>query len=96
MDVALSILFETIRKHLIMQPVDGIVPMTGCLVSFESGYYYDSQCTLRRFVLLLHSFCERYRRERTFQTLVWNETFQLGNYLLAYLFRRHIAFQQVV
>jgi len=32
--MALSVIFETVRKHPILQPVDGIEPATGCLISF--------------------------------------------------------------
>ena len=38
---ALTILFETGIKHPIMQPIDGIEPAIGCLVSFEYGYCYN-------------------------------------------------------
>ena len=34
--VELTTLFETGIKTPIMQPIDGIEPMIGCLVSFES------------------------------------------------------------
>jgi len=33
-NLALSVIFETVRKHPILQPVDGIEPATGCLISF--------------------------------------------------------------
>ena len=40
--MVLTIVFETIRKHPTLQPVDGIVPATGCLISFEYGYCYNN------------------------------------------------------
>jgi hypothetical protein len=39
--MALTTLFETGIKHPIMQPIDGIEPAIGCLVSFEYGYCYN-------------------------------------------------------
>lgn len=39
--MVLTIAFETIRKHLIPQPVDGILPETGCLILFEYRYGYN-------------------------------------------------------
>ena len=38
---ALTTLFETGIKNPIMQPIDGIEPAIGCLVSFEYGYCYN-------------------------------------------------------
>ena len=39
--LALTAVFETVRKHLFKQPVDGNLPATGCLISFEYGYCYN-------------------------------------------------------
>ncbi len=39
--MVLTTLFETGIKHPIMQPIDGIEPAIGCLVSFEYGYCYN-------------------------------------------------------
>lgn len=39
---ALPAVFETVRKYLFKQPVEGNLPVTGCLVSFEYGYCYNN------------------------------------------------------
>ena len=41
-EMALHYIFETLRKHLIFQPIVGNLPAIGCLVSFEYGYDYNS------------------------------------------------------
>lgn len=38
---ALTVLFETVRKHLSKQSIDGTVPEIDCLVLLEYGYCYN-------------------------------------------------------
>lgn len=40
--MGLPYVFETLRKHPIIQPVVGNLPVIGCLVSFEFGYCYNN------------------------------------------------------
>ena len=68
------------------QPFVGSVLATGCLVSFEYGYGYNSQYTLRQCVLHKHLLCDKFRRGITFQTLARSETFRWRNYQQACLY----------
>ncbi|GIP52998.1 hypothetical protein J42TS3_20330 [Paenibacillus vini] len=66
------------------QPVVGNLPVTGCLVLFECELSYSKRCSLERSARRLPSSYRLNLRDRTFQTLAWNETIRWGHYQRAY------------